>query len=64
MARMTTTTPHCPTCNLPLELIGNRPLVQGYQVREYKCSTCEAVTHRAMPWDHSLTEPHGPFYHE
>lgn len=57
---MTTTTPHCPTCNLPLELIGNRPLVQGYQVREYKCSTCEAVTHRAMPWDHSLTEPHGP----
>jgi tRNA(Ile2) C34 agmatinyltransferase TiaS len=64
MARMTTTTPHCPTCNVTLELTGNRPLVKGYQVREYKCPACGTETHRATPWDHSLTEPHGHFYHE
>ncbi|NEW86109.1 hypothetical protein DU475_02375 [Rhodopseudomonas sp. WA056] len=64
MARMTNTTPHCPACNVALELIGNRPLVQGYQVREYKCASCGTETHRATPWDHSMTEPHGHFYHE
>ncbi|KPF97356.1 hypothetical protein NML43_20985 [Rhodopseudomonas palustris] len=59
-----TTTPICPACNEPLDLIGNRPLVPGYQVREYHCAKCRTTTHHATHWDHSLTEPHGPFYHE
>lgn len=56
--------PSCADCNQPLELIGNRPLVQGYQVREYRCPSCEKVTHSATHWDHSLTEPHAPFPHK
>jgi|GEM_PF-3692987 len=59
-----TTTPNCPNCSETLTLTGNRPLVQGYQVREYQCAKCETRTRHATHWDHSLTEPHGHFYHE
>ncbi|MCG6206018.1 hypothetical protein LPW26_15315 [Rhodopseudomonas sp. HC1] len=59
-----TTTPICLACNEPLDLIGNRPLVQGYQVRDYQCPKCRTTSRQATHWDHSLTEPHGHFYHE
>jgi transposase-like protein len=64
MARTMSTCPSCLQCNETLDLISNRPLVQGYQVREYKCPKCETVTRAATHWDHSLTEPHGHFPHK
>lgn len=58
------TAPNCQHCNETMELTGNHPLVQGYQLRDYQCPKCAATTRQAAHWDHSLTEPHGPIYHE